>query len=64
LQGANARSEQLNTLINADRRIHVVPATVHSTYCIRMSINSSMTTEQDIHYAYDVIAELAHKVQA
>jgi len=63
LKGANARSEQLHSLINADRRIHLVPATVHSTYCIRMSINSSMTTEEDIHYAYGVIAELAHKVK-
>uniref|UniRef100_A0A914CBN1 Aromatic-L-amino-acid decarboxylase n=1 Tax=Acrobeloides nanus TaxID=290746 RepID=A0A914CBN1_9BILA len=56
--GSNDINERLNTIINDDKRIHLVPANAHGIYFLRVAFHSS-TTEDDVKYAYDVITELA-----
>ncbi|CAI2348174.1 unnamed protein product [Caenorhabditis sp. 36 PRJEB53466] len=57
---SNADNERLCTAINRDRRIHLVPATVKGIFILRISINSPISTEEDIRFAKKVIFEIAN----
>lgn len=58
----NADNEKLCNAINDDRRIHLVPSTVHGTYFLRMVVCSQLTTLDDVIYARDVIFEIADRL--
>ncbi|PIC42326.1 hypothetical protein B9Z55_009442 [Caenorhabditis nigoni] len=58
----NADNEKLCNAINDDRRIHLVPSTVHGTYFLRMVVCSQLTTLDDVIYGRDVIFEIADRL--
>jgi hypothetical protein len=60
VKGANNRSEQLLDRLNAGRLIHVVAATVQSTFFIRFAICSTQTNADDIRYAWSVIEQIVN----
>lgn len=60
LQNAtNEINERLNAALNEDRKIHVVPSSVHGVYFLRFAICSQRTTHEDVRYAHSVIHEFA-----
>lgn len=55
----NEINERLNAALNEDRKIHVVPSSVHGVYFLRFAICSQRTTHEDVRYAHSVIHEFA-----
>ncbi|CAD5222542.1 unnamed protein product [Bursaphelenchus xylophilus] len=62
LKGPNSRSEALLNLLNQDNRIHLVPGKTDDIFYLRLAVCSQDTREKHIRFAYDVIAELAKRV--
>uniref|UniRef100_A0A915HFG8 Aromatic-L-amino-acid decarboxylase n=1 Tax=Romanomermis culicivorax TaxID=13658 RepID=A0A915HFG8_ROMCU len=62
LKGENAKTENLLKLINEDRRIHLVPTHMKSIFVLRLAVCSTMTTSDDINFAWKVIKALADKI--
>lgn len=62
-KSSNEFNEKLLAAINEDRRIHLVGAKVKETFILRLAICSLLTESNDIKFAYDVIVEIAEKLQ-
>uniref|UniRef100_A0A8R1HZL8 Aromatic-L-amino-acid decarboxylase n=1 Tax=Caenorhabditis japonica TaxID=281687 RepID=A0A8R1HZL8_CAEJA len=61
-RSTNADNEKLCNAINEDRRIHLVPSTVHGTYFLRMVVCSQLTTLDDVIFAKNVICQIADRL--
>lgn len=48
--------------LDADKRIHLVPASMNGIYFLRLSICSEKTTSDDVKFASIVIKELTDKL--
>ncbi|KAK5971561.1 hypothetical protein GCK32_021928, partial [Trichostrongylus colubriformis] len=60
--GTNAENKALCNAINADRRTHLVPGSVHGVYFLRFAICSPFTNEEDVKFAFNVCKELLAKL--
>ncbi|GMT20463.1 hypothetical protein PFISCL1PPCAC_11760, partial [Pristionchus fissidentatus] len=58
-KGDNRANEALLGAVNADNRIHIVPASVHGTFFLRLAVCTPNTTDDDIRFAFAVLKELA-----
>lgn len=52
-------NEELNQMINNDRRLHMVPSSVHEILFLRFVICSTKTTHDDVLNAYKIIYDFA-----
>ncbi|KAF1766086.1 hypothetical protein GCK72_006042 [Caenorhabditis remanei] len=59
---SNSDNERLCTAINRDRRIHIVPSTIHSIFFLRFAVGSPMTTKEDAVHAKKIIFEIANNL--
>ncbi|GMS89668.1 hypothetical protein PENTCL1PPCAC_11843, partial [Pristionchus entomophagus] len=59
VKGGNAATEALLAAVNGDNRIHIVPASVHGTFFLRLAVCTPNTTDVDIRFAFSVLKELA-----
>lgn len=65
LRGASDElNERLGAAINADGRLHLVPARSHGTFFLRLALCSGKTTEADVRAAYEVCVELGERTIA
>jgi aromatic-L-amino-acid decarboxylase len=58
----NDKTEQLYKLLDEDRRIHLVRCYLKEKCALRFTISSSLTNEDDIKFAWNVITEMAEKL--
>ena len=61
-KGENEINEQLNKMINDDRRIHITPSKVKGTYFLRFAVCAASTQGADVTYAWSVVKEMANKM--
>uniref|UniRef100_A0A6A7FSH7 Tyrosine decarboxylase-like n=2 Tax=Hirondellea gigas TaxID=1518452 RepID=A0A6A7FSH7_9CRUS len=59
LNGSNSVNQKLLSSINASGRLHMVPASLGDKYVIRFCVCAQNATDDDIEYAWNVIAEFA-----
>uniref|UniRef100_A0A915CSF8 Aromatic-L-amino-acid decarboxylase n=1 Tax=Ditylenchus dipsaci TaxID=166011 RepID=A0A915CSF8_9BILA len=62
LKGENEPNEKLNTAINDDGRIHMVPSSSHGVFFLRFAVCSQKTTLEDVEQAVEIIAEISAKL--
>ena len=55
LKGSNEMNEQLNQLINANRKIHVTPTHVQDSFVLRFAVCAVSTESPDIEFAWQEI---------
>ncbi|KAK9873184.1 hypothetical protein WA026_021417 [Henosepilachna vigintioctopunctata] len=59
LKGSEKLNEKLLSNINESGKLHMVPASVKERYFIRFCVVAQHATEEDIHYAWEVITDFA-----
>jgi len=62
LKGPNKLSEELNTKINGNGKIHMTPSKIGSTFILRFAVCAKDTKSDDIHGAWNEISSLATEV--
>lgn len=63
LKKPNETNERLLKAINADGRIHMVPAKVKDVYFLRFAICASRTNSDDVNFSWKVIQEVTEKIR-
>uniref|UniRef100_A0A4W3JZ72 Aromatic-L-amino-acid decarboxylase n=1 Tax=Callorhinchus milii TaxID=7868 RepID=A0A4W3JZ72_CALMI len=59
LKGSNDLNEMLIKRINAGRKIHMVPCNLQDKFVLRFAVCAATTESKHIHYAWQIIKELA-----
>jgi len=64
LQAGNATTQVLLRAINMSGLLHMVPAVINDDYVIRFAVCSASASDDDILYAWNVIADTTSRLQA
>jgi glutamate/tyrosine decarboxylase-like PLP-dependent enzyme len=62
LIGSNALNQRLLSMLNASGKLHMVPASLNGRYIIRFCVCDQNAKAEDIHYAYECIAQMASEL--
>lgn len=62
LKGSNEMNEQLNQLINADKKIHMTPTQVRDRFVLRFAVCAASTETSDIDFAWMEILHHANSL--